>query len=68
MISGEIGLKIKEDRTKGIYIDKLTSIPVVNEEEILELVQQANKLRIVAETSFNLKSSRSHTIFMISLI
>lgn len=50
MISGEIGLKIKEDWAKGVYIDKLSSLPVINEEEILELVNQANKLRIVAET------------------
>lgn len=38
LISGENGLKIKEEKSRGVYIEKLTSIPVVSEEEILELV------------------------------
>jgi len=42
MINGEIGLKVKEDKIKGVYIEKLTSIPVVNEEELLDLFAQAN--------------------------
>lgn len=50
LLNGESGLKIKEDKMWGIYIENLLSMPVVNEEEMFEVFNQGNQLRIVSET------------------
>lgn len=56
-------LKIKESPTKGIYVDGLTKISVISQEELFQVIKQGNKMKTVAQTRFNSQSSRSHTIF-----
>jgi kinesin family protein 5 len=63
----KINLKIKEDRTKGVYIDDLMEDYVSNEEEVFELMKLGNINREVAATNMNQGSSRSHSIFMITV-
>lgn len=50
LLNGETGLKIKEDKLRGVYIENLISMPVVNEEEMYEVFNQGNQMRIVSET------------------
>lgn len=56
-------LRIREDHIKGIYIQNISEFFVSNLEEIMELLAQANKNRIVASTKMNEASSRSHLLF-----
>ena len=60
-------LKIKENKSKGIFIDGLSEIYVVCEEEILNAIAIGEKNRSIACTKMNQQSSRSHQIFMIEV-
>ena len=64
--SGE--LKIKQDKRKGIYIEGLTEVYVVCEEETLEVLTTGESNRTVASTKMNSASSRSHQIFMVEIL
>ncbi|CAA9987886.1 kinesin-5, putative [Plasmodium knowlesi strain H] len=64
-------LKIYEDTTnknKGLNVDKLEEKCINSFEEIYYLICSAIRKRRTAETSYNKKSSRSHSIFTITLI
>lgn len=60
-------LKIKENKLKGIYVDGLSEIYVVCEEEILNAIAIGEKNRSIACTKMNQQSSRSHQIFIIEV-
>lgn len=60
-------LKIKEDPRKGIYVDNITSVNVINKEDFLILIEEAEDRRSVAETKLNKLSSRSHIVFCLSI-
>ncbi|KEG02948.1 kinesin family member 11 [Plasmodium vinckei vinckei] len=64
-------LRIYEDMTnknKGLNVDKLEEKCINSFEEIYYIICSAIKKRRTAETSYNKKSSRSHSIFTITLI
>ena len=60
-------LKIKQDKRKCIFVEGLTEVYVVCEEEILEILALGESNRTVASTKMNTASSRSHQLFMIEL-
>ena len=60
-------LKIKQDKRKGIYIEGLTEVYVVCEEETLEVLAMGESNRTVASTKMNSVSSRSHQIFIVEI-
>lgn len=60
-------LKIKEDPQTGVYIQDATEVFVVSQEEMLELMRQGDASRAVAATGMNEGSSRSHSLFLITL-
>lgn len=60
-------LKVKEDKSRGIYIDDLTEEYVSNDEEVYDLMRVGTSNREVAYTHMNAGSSRSHSIFMITI-
>lgn len=64
--SGE--LKIKQDKSKGIYVEGLTEVYVVCEEETLEVLSTGESNRTVASTKMNNASSRSHQLFMVEIL
>lgn len=61
-------LKIRENKTQGIYIEDLTDIGVVSEEEVFDLMKFGTKNREVSATNMNAGSSRSHSIFILSIM
>lgn len=63
----ENNLLIREDPKKGMCIEGLTEMPVVNDKNALDMVMLGLKNRHVAATSMNAESSRSHLIFTIFL-
>lgn len=57
---------LREDqRTGSVYIRNVNECEVRSVEEALELMQRAQKRRVVAFTDLNAESSRSHSIFTI---
>jgi kinesin family protein 5 len=60
-------LKIKESPSKGIYVDGLSEIYVVCEEEVLNAIAIGEKNRSIASTKMNQQSSRSHQIFFLEV-
>ena len=60
-------LKIHEDRARGVYIEGLTEQYVSNEREVYELLRYGSENREVASTNMNNGSSRSHSLFLLTV-
>lgn len=63
--SSKKNLEIRESVAKGVFVNNLTEVVVNNYEKVIQLLNTGENNRIFAETKFNEKSSRSHTIFKI---
>ena len=60
-------LKIREHPDMGIYVEGLAELVVSDSNQITELIEQGNKVRAVAATQMNARSSRSHSCFTIKI-
>ncbi|KAK6190079.1 hypothetical protein SNE40_002016 [Patella caerulea] len=60
-------VKMKGKDTSDVYVTNLTTVPVKQESEVLNLLKQASHNRAVAETKCNERSSRSHSVFQLHL-
>lgn len=60
------GLTIRENKKGGVYVDNLTTIPVMSYEEIAEQIERGTSLRTIGATNMNATSSRAHTVTTIS--
>ena len=60
-------LRVRESSTNGVWLDGVVEEEVSSEEEALALLQFGEKYRKVAFTQMNATSSRSHTIFIVSV-
>lgn len=65
---GEQALPINESRDKHFVVKGLTEVPVLSIHDVLQLIQLGEKNRSYAETQLNHHSSRSHTLFRLSLV
>ncbi len=61
------GLKVREHNVLGPYVDGLSQLAVISDQEIDDLIIEGNKSRTVASTNMNNESSRSHAVFSIVL-
>jgi len=61
------GLEIKEHPALGVYVKGLQEIVVDNATKLQLIVDQGMKNRTVASTQMNADSSRSHSVFIISI-
>ncbi|KAJ1921509.1 hypothetical protein H4219_000546 [Mycoemilia scoparia] len=60
-------LQVHENKNQGVYVKGLSSIFVASVGEVYELMKQGAKNRMVAYTNMNAESSRSHSIFQITI-
>ncbi|RUS19784.1 kinesin heavy chain [Endogone sp. FLAS-F59071] len=60
-------LPIHEDKTHGVYVKGLCEVYVSSVQEINEVMRRGGAARIVAYTNMNAESSRSHSIFVITV-
>ncbi|KAM3129091.1 hypothetical protein pb186bvf_018803 [Paramecium bursaria] len=58
-------LQIHESKLDGIYVEQLTEYAVNNFYDCISLMKRGEKNRMIRQTTMNLKSSRSHTIFQL---
>lgn len=61
-------LTLHESPTGQVYVQGLTLVPVKNITEVLDVVNTGVEKRATYETRLNANSSRSHTVFSISVV
>jgi kinesin family protein 5 len=60
-------LNVREEKQKGIYVDGLSEKPIGSQQEVHEIMKEGNDNRAVGCTNMNAQSSRSHSIFYMSI-
>ena len=60
-------LKIHEDKTRGVFISELTEKYVISDNEVYEIMKYGLENRNVGSTNMNAVSSRSHSLFLITI-
>ena len=60
-------LRIKEDPSRGIYVQGITEVFVTTEDEMLEVIEIGEQMRTVSATKCNAVSSRSHQLFVMEV-
>lgn len=60
-------LPIHEDKTRGVYVKNLSDYYVGNADEVYEIMRQGGNARATSSTNMNSESSRSHSIFVITI-
>ena len=60
-------LKVHEDKSRGVYIADLTEQYVSDEAEVYQLMKVGTANREVAATQMNEGSSRSHSLFLMTI-
>jgi len=63
----KVDLKIHEEKGKGIYIQNVTERYVCDESEVYEIMKFGGSNRSVSSTLMNAESSRSHSLFVITI-
>lgn len=59
------GLKVREHKTLGVYVQDLSKHPVDSYEAIDEKMEEGQRHRTIGSTLMNATSSRAHTLITI---
>jgi kinesin family protein 5 len=65
--SRKSNLIVKEDVSRGVWVQDASEIYVNNKEEMLEIFTLGTKNRSIASTLMNSRSSRSHSLFILTI-
>ncbi|KAN0009274.1 hypothetical protein ACTFIU_006553 [Dictyostelium citrinum] len=60
-------LKVREEKGKGVWVEGTSEVYIYREEDILEVINTGISNRAIAETRMNAESSRSHSIFILTI-
>jgi len=60
-------LQVHEEKSKGVYVKSLSDYYVSSAREVYEIMRQVGAARVVTSTNMNAESSRSHSIFLITI-
>lgn len=60
-------LPVHEEKSRGVYVKGLLEIYVSSIQEVYEVMRRGGASRAVAATNMNQESSRSHSIFVITI-
>ncbi|KAH9951940.1 kinesin heavy chain [Amylocystis lapponica] len=60
-------LQVHEEKSKGVYVKNLSDYYVSSAREVYEVMRQGGAARVVSSTNMNAESSRSHSIFLITI-
>lgn len=63
----ETALNVREDATRGVYVDGLEEVEVRDVEEAEAVIAKGLAQRSIASTSMNRMSSRSHACFVLTV-
>ncbi|KAA0156609.1 hypothetical protein FNF29_00720 [Cafeteria roenbergensis] len=64
---GPASLDIVADPLRGVCVPDAVAVPVTNEAEVLALLWEGARNRVLASTDMNEHSSRSHTIWQVGI-
>ncbi|KAL7746526.1 hypothetical protein RI367_008176 [Sorochytrium milnesiophthora] len=67
LVPGRKSLELKEHPDTGVYVKDLSASVVKSVEEMDKYMTAGNKCRVVGATNMNEQSSRSHSIFTITI-
>ncbi|KAG8961252.1 Kinesin heavy chain [Tulasnella sp. 419] len=60
-------LQIHEEKSRGVYVKNLSDYYVGSTKEVYEIMRQGSQARVKTSTNMNAESSRSHSIFLMSI-
>ena len=60
--------EIREDADGNVFVGNLSLVPVTTIDEVMAMIETGLKLRATHETKMNATSSRSHTVFTMSVL
>jgi len=60
-------LPVHEEKNRGVYVKGLLEVYVSSVQEVYEVMRRGGTARAVAATNMNQESSRSHSIFVITI-
>ncbi|KAM6500506.1 kinesin heavy chain [Amanita muscaria] len=60
-------LQVHEEKSRGVYVKNLSDYYVSNAREVYEIMRTGGSARVVSSTNMNAESSRSHSIFLITI-
>ncbi|UZJ54529.1 hypothetical protein CBS101457_003849 [Exobasidium rhododendri] len=60
-------LQIHEEKNKGVYVKGLSDFYVGDQADVYSIMKQGGMARAVSSTNMNAESSRSHSIFLVSI-
>ena len=60
-------LRIHEEKGKGVYMQDIEEVFISEEKSVYELMKIGNQNRSVASTLMNAESSRSHSLFILTV-
>ena len=60
-------LPVHEEKNRGVYVKGLLEIYVSSVDEVYEVMRRGGSARAVAATNMNQESSRSHSIFVVTI-
>ncbi|KAI9141288.1 kinesin heavy chain [Paraphysoderma sedebokerense] len=60
-------LPIHEEKSRGVYVKGLLEVYVSSVNEVYEVMRRGGAARVVAYTNMNAESSRSHSIFVVTI-
>lgn len=60
--------EIREDNEGNVFVKDLSLVPVTTMEEVMSLISMGLRVRATHETKMNAVSSRSHTVFTITIL
>jgi len=65
---GAMDLEIHEDQSGNVFVKDLSMVPVSSAAEVMHMIESGLRLRATHETKMNAVSSRSHTVFTITVL
>ena len=60
-------LAIHEEKSKGVYVKNLMNVYCASTDEVYEVLDKGNENRATSATKMNAESSRSHSIFVVTV-
>lgn len=60
-------LPVHEEKSRGVYVKGLLEVYVSSVQEVYEVLRRGGQARAVAATNMNQESSRSHSIFVVTV-
>ena len=60
-------LRIHEEKGKGVYMQGVEEVYISSETEVYDLMKLGNSNRSIASTNMNAESSRSHSLFILTV-